>query len=231
MKPISKFFAPAALAAMAVMSTPAAAQVEGKVATSSISNAILGVPSFQTALSQVSATYAAQIEQLQTKRTELDGLLTPYDTNGNGTIDQGAETAAIQGAANLQQIQTLRAEINGLENQITAAQVYAVEQVLAQYQAALTEVATQQQIVMVVEPTSLLYAAEGADITAAVSTALAGKVSAVGIVPPAGWQPSNSGVQIFQEIQRTLLVQEARARAAQQQQQQQQGNTEAPAGR
>ncbi|MEO0870639.1 MAG: OmpH family outer membrane protein, partial [Pseudomonadota bacterium] len=71
--------------------------------------------------------------------------------------------------------------------------------------------------------------AEGADITAAVSTALAGKVSAVGIVPPQGWQPSNSGVQVFQEIQRRLLVQEARARAAQQQQQQ--GNAEAPAGR
>ncbi|MEM6856530.1 MAG: OmpH family outer membrane protein [Pseudomonadota bacterium] len=230
MKPLFKFFASATLAAMAVMTTPAAAQVEGKVATSSISNSILGVPSFQTALSQVSTTYAAQIEQLQTKRTELDTLLKPFDTNGNGTIDQGAETAAIQGAANLQQIQTLRAEINGLENQITAAQVYAVEQVLAQYQAALNEVATQQQIVMIVEPNSLLYAAEGADITAAVSTALAGKVSAVGIVPPAGWQPSNSGVQIFQEIQRTLLVQEARARAAQQQQQQQ-GNTEAPAGR
>ncbi|MEO0590929.1 MAG: OmpH family outer membrane protein [Pseudomonadota bacterium] len=228
MKPISKFFAPVALASLALMSAPAAAQVEGKVATASISNAILGVPSFQTALSQVRTTYAAQIEQLQAKRTQLDGLLTPYDTDGNGSIDQGAETIALQGGGNFQQIQTLRLEVSGLENQITAAQVYAVEQVLAQYQVALNEVATQQQIVMVVDPSSLLYAAEGADITAAVSTSLAGKVSAVGIVPPQGWQPSNSGVQIFQEIQRRLLLQEARARAAQQQQQ---GNAEAPAGR
>ena len=230
MKPISKFFASATFAALALAATPAAAQVEGKVATSSISNAILGVPSFRTALNQVRTTYAAQIEQVQTKRTELDGLLTPYDTNGNGSIDPGAETTALQGAANVQQIQTLRAEITGLENQITAAQVYAVEQVLAQYQAALTEVATQQQIVMVVDPASLLYASDGADITAAVATALSGKVSVVGIVPPQGWQPASTSVQIFQEIQRRLLVQEARARAAQQQQEQQ-GNTEAPAGR
>ena len=227
MKTITKLLATAGLAAATLTSVPAAAQVEGKIATASISGTLLRVQSLRTALQQVSQTYAAQLQTLQTKQTELSGLLTPYDTNGNGTIDQ-EETAGLQAAANFQQIQTIRAEIAGLENQVTAGQVYAVEQVLAQYQAALNEVAAAQQIVMVVDPASLQYVAAGADISEAVATSLNTKVPSVGNVPPAGWQPNPNSVQIFQEIQRRLLIQEARARAAQQQQQ---GNTEAPAGR
>ncbi|MEM9085470.1 MAG: OmpH family outer membrane protein [Pseudomonadota bacterium] len=228
MKTITKFIASASLAAAAFTTAPLAAQVQGSVATSSVSGTLLRVPSLTTAFQQVSTTYAAQLQTVQTKQTELNNLLTPYDTNSNGTIDQD-ETAALQSGANFQQIQTLRNEIGVIENQITGAQVYAVEQVLAQYQAALTEVAAAQQIVMVVDPASLQFAAEGADISGAVATNLAAKVTAVGIVPPAGWQPSPNSVQIFQDIQRRLVIQEARARAAQQQQEQQ--NTQAPAGR
>ncbi|MEO1730083.1 MAG: OmpH family outer membrane protein [Pseudomonadota bacterium] len=224
---MTKLLATVGLAAATLTSVPAAAQVEGKIATASISGTLLRVQSLRTALQQVSQTYAAQLQTLQTKQTELSGLLTPYDTNSNGTIDQ-EETASLQAAANFQQIQTIRNEIAGLENQITAGQVYAVEQVLAQYQSALNEVSAAQQIVMVVDPASLQYVAAGADISEAVATSLNTKVPAVGNVPPAGWQPNPNSVQVFQEIQRRLMIQEARARAAQQQQQ---GNTEAPAGR
>ncbi len=220
----------AGLTAATLTAVPAIAQVEGKVATSSIANAILGVPSFQTAFNQVSQTYAGQLQQIETKRTQLDELLKPYDTNSNGTIDQGAESDALQAGANLQQIQTLRGELSGLESQITAAQIYTVEQVLVQYQAALNDVAAAQQIVMVVDPGSLLYVAPGADITQAVSADLATKVTVVGNVPPQGYKPSQTGAQVLQEIQ-LRLVQQARARAAQEQQQQPEGNTEAPAGR
>ena len=228
MKTITKILTSASLAAAALTTAPLAAQVQGSVATASVSGTLLRVPGLTTALQQVSTTYAAQLQTVQTKQTELNNLLTPYDANSNGSIDQ-EETAALQGSPNFQQLQTLRGEIGVIENQITAAQIYAVEQVLAQYQAALTEVATAQQIVMVVDPASLQYAAQGADISEAVGTSLAAKVPAVGIVPPAGWQPNPNSVQVFQEIQRRLVIQEARARAAQQQQQQQ--TPQAPAGR
>lgn len=207
--------------------TPATAQVQGRLGTASISRALLGVPSLTTALQQVSTTYSAQLTEAQTKQTQLNDLLKPYDTNGNGTIDQ-PETAGLQAGATFQQIQTLRGEIAAIEEQVTAAQVYAVEQVLAQYQAAITEVATAQQIVMVVDPASLQYAAEGADITQLISTSLATKVPTVGIVPPPDWRPNPNSLQVFQEIQRRILIQNARAQAAQQQQQ---GNTQAPTGR
>ena len=185
MKTLTTMLVSAGLAAAALSAAPAAAQVEGKIATASISGALLRVQSLRTALAQVSQTYAAQLQTLDAKQTELTGLLTPYDTNGNGTIDQ-EETAGLQAGANFQQIQTIRGEIAVLENQVTAGQVYAVEQVLAQYQVALNEVAAAQQIVMVVDPASLQYVAPGADISEAVANSLNLKVPSVGNVPPAG---------------------------------------------
>ena len=129
------------------------------------------------------------------------------------------------------ELQTLEQEIQALNNQIDGARVYAVEQIIAQYSAALQDVTTRQQIKIVLEPGALLYAPPEADITQAVTTALNAKVPSVGVVPPAGWQPSREGVQIFQEVQQRLIA----ASIAQQQQQaagaQPQGNPAAPTGR
>lgn len=208
---------------------PAIAQAEGKVATASISRALLNTSALQNAFAQVSETYKAQIANAQTKQTELTGLLTPFDANGDGTIN-GNETAALEAASNYPQIQTLQAEIATIENQITQSQVFVVEQILQQYQAALTEVATQQQIAVVVDPGSLQFAKPEADVTALVTTALNAKVPQVQVVAPATYRPTQQSVQIFQEIQRRIMIQAARAQQ-QAAQQQQQGNTEAPAGR
>lgn len=206
---------------------PASAQVSGKVATSSVSRAVLGTTALQTALGQVRTTYAAQLQTAQAKQAELEGLIRGFDTNSDGQIDQ-AESAALQGAPNFTQIQTLRQEISGIEEQVSAAQVYAVEQVLTQYQAALGEVSTQQQIAMVIDPASLQYAGDGADITGAVTTSLNSKVSQVQIVPPANWRPNPNAVQVMQEINTILRIQQARQEQAQQQQA---GNQQAPTGR
>lgn len=224
-----KSLAVASLSVAAVTATvPATAQVQGKVATASISRALLNTAALQNAFAQVSETYQAQIANSQAKQTQLSGLLTPFDSNNDGQIS-GNETAALEAAPNYSQIQTLQSEIATIENQITQAQVFAVEQVLQQYQPALTEVATQQQIAIVVDPTSLQYAQVEADITELVTTALNAKVPQVQVVPPANYRPSQNTLQIFQEIQRRILIQAARAQ--QQAAQQQQGNTEAPAGR
>jgi Skp family chaperone for outer membrane proteins len=228
MKTFMKSLAVAGLAACTLATAmPAAAQVQGKVGTASISRALLGTTALQTALNQVGTTYKAQIDTAQAKQTELSGLLQPFDSNGSGSIDP-EERAAMEASANYARIQALQSEIDALETQVTAAQIYAVEQILAQYQAAMTEVATQQQIVMVVDPASLQFAAEGSDITGLLTTSLNTKVPSVGIVPPGNWRPRQDSVQVFQEINRRILLQQM---ALQQQQQQQQGNQQTPAGR
>jgi Skp family chaperone for outer membrane proteins len=224
---ISKLLAPAGLALAALAAIPAHAQVEGRMATVDISRTIIGTTAFQTAYEQVNTTYAQQNELRRTKATERQTLLGTFDKNGDKQVDD-AELAAKQATADFTKLQTLEQEIQALNNQIDGARVYAIEQIIVQYASALQEVTTKQQIKLVIDPSSLLYAPPEADITQQVTTALNGRVPAVGVVPPSGWQPSREGVQIYQEIQQRLIA----AQLAQQQQQAaQQGNTAAPVGR
>ena len=225
MKLTSKLLATGALALGTLATTaPATAQVQGNIATANVSRAIIGTTALQTAYNQIGTTYAPQIEQRQAKQQEVTTLLQPFDTNGNGQLDE-AELPAVQSSTSFAQIQTLEAEIGALTNQVNAARVYAVEQILTQYPAALTEVTTQQNIVVVFQPDTLQFAAQGADITAMVTTSLNAKVPSVGIVPPAEWRPARESASIFQEIQQTLLAAQRRQNA------QQQPAAQPPAGR
>jgi Skp family chaperone for outer membrane proteins len=223
----SKLIAPAGVALCALAALPAQAQVEGRIATVDISRAVLGTTAFQTAYEQVNTTYATQNELRRTKAQERQTLLATFDTNGDKQVDD-AELAAKQNSPDFAKLQTLEQEIQGLTNQIDAARVYAVEQVITQYGAALQEVTTKQQIKIVLDPGSLLFAAPEADVTQQITTALNAKVPSVGIVPPQGWQPARESVQLFQEIQQRLLTAQL---MQQRQQQQQQANPQAPAGR
>ncbi len=223
----TKLLAPAGLALTAVAALPVHAQVEGRIATVDISRTIIGTTAFQTAYEQVNQTYTQQNDLRRTKAQERQTLLQTFDTNGDKQVDD-AELAAKQSSPDFTKLQTLEQEIQALSNQIDGARIYAIEQIIMQYGAALQEVTTKQQIKLVVDPGSLLFAAPEADVTQQVTTALNAKVPSVQVVPPAGWQPSREGVQLFQEIQQRLI---AAQMAQQQAQQQQQANTAAPVGR
>lgn len=222
---LAKFFAPAGLALTALVALPAYAQVEGRVATVDIPRTIIGTTAFQTAYEQVNQTYTQQNDLRRTKAQERQTLLQTFDTNGDKQVND-AELAAKQGSADMTKLQTLEQEIQALNNQIDGARIYAIEQIIVQYGAALQEVTTAKQVKLVVDPGSLLFAVPEADISQQVTTALNAKVASAGVVPPAGWQPSREGVQIYQEIQQRLIA----AQMAQQQQQQQ-TTTAAPVGR
>lgn len=224
---LGKLLAPAGLALTALAALPASAQVEGRMATVDISGTIIGTTAFQNAYSEVNRTYTQQNDLRRTKSQERQTLLATFDTNGNKQVDD-AELAAKQGSADFTKLQTLEQEIQGLTNQIDGARIYAIEQIIVQYPAALRDVTTAQKIKLVISPDSLLFAPPEADITQQVTTALNAKVATVGVVPPANWQPSREGVQVFQEIQQRLL---AAAQIAQQQQAQQPAAAPAPVGR
>ncbi len=226
MTSFAKLLAPVILAGTAITAAPLAAQVTGAIATVDPARAIISTTALQTAYNQVGQTYTQQIELRRTKGQERQTLLQTFDTNGDKEVDD-AELAAKQNSPEFAQLQALEQEIAQLSNQVDSARVYAIEQVLAQYATALQEVVTQRQIQLVIDPATVVYIAPEGDITAQVTTSLNAKVTAVGIVPPAGWQPSREGVQLFQQIQQTLIT----AQMIQQQQQQQQGNAQAPTGR
>lgn len=220
-----------AVGALTSAAVPATAQVQGSFGTVDVSRVILGSTALEAAYQQVESTYSAQIAQLKTLSEQRQAVLKGIDTNGDNEVDD-AELKAAEGTQSLTNLQSLEGQIQQASNQIDAGRIFAIEQIYRQYLVTLPEVATANQVQMIVAPESLLYAPAEANMTTKVTTALNAKVTQVGIVPPAGWQPARSSVALFQEIQQTLvLAQVRRQQQAAAQQQQQQGNTEAPAGR
>jgi Skp family chaperone for outer membrane proteins len=229
MKTLTKLLGTVGLAAAAFTTAPAAAQVEGKIATIDTTRAIIGTDALRGAYELVTTTYKAQIDQRAAKQSELTELLRPFDTNGNGRIED-PELPALQNASNFQQFQQLEAEVNSLTNQVNSARIFAVEQIFQQFPAAIEEVANADQIQIIMPVDAVLYARNEADVTTKVTTSLNAKVPSVGVVPPQNYRPSQQGAALFQEIQQRLLTAQM-IQQRQQQQQQQQGNTQTPAGR
>jgi Skp family chaperone for outer membrane proteins len=195
MTTISKLLASAGLALTALASLPAHAQVDGRMATIDVTRTIIGTTAFQTAFEQVNTTYAQQNELRRTKIQERQTMLAKFDKNGDKQVDD-TEQVAMQKSADFPKLQTLEQEIVNLSNQVDGARIYAVEQIIVQYSSALQDVVNADQIKLVVDPGSVLFSVPEADITQKVVTALNARVPAVGVVPPAGWQPSRDGAHL-----------------------------------
>lgn len=219
----------ASLATATVVTAPASAQVQGNIATVNAPAAIINTNAFTTAYQQIGTTYKPQIDTIQARQQESQTLLQQLDTNKDNQLDE-AEQQAAQNTPQATRLQAIEQEVGQLTNQIEAARVYAIEQILAQYRPSLEQVVQQRQIQLVLSPEVVIYAPQAANITQQVTTALNAKVPSVQIVPPANWQPTRNAVALYQQIQQTLATAQA-LQAQQQAAQAQQQNPQAPSGR
>lgn len=215
---LSKTLAAASLAGAAIAATPAVAQVSGNIGVVNAPATIAASTALRTAYQQIGTTYAAQITQIQQKQTQSETLLKQLDKNNDGQLDQ-AEQQAAQTAPQMQQLRTLEQEMAQLSNQIDGARIYAIEQILQKYSAALQTVVTQNKIQLVLSPDAVAWSAPAANINEKVVAALNTAVPSVQIVPPQGWQPTQQSVGVFQQVQQMLMIASARQQAAAQQQQ------------
>ena len=221
MKYLLKPLAAASALAAALVAAPSTAQVNGNIGIINAPVAIINTNAFRTAYQQIGTNFATQIQTLQTRDQERQTLLQQLDTNNDGQLDETEQQAA-QGTTQATRIQAIDQEMTQLSNQIDAARVYAIEQILAQYGASLQEVVQQQNIQILLSPEAVVYAPTQANISQQVATALNGKVASVQIAPPQNWQPQRSSVAMFQQITQALMtVQALQAQQAAQQQQQQ----------
>nr|WP_241255239.1 OmpH family outer membrane protein [Altererythrobacter sp. BO-6] len=212
-----------------IAAAPASAQVQGNIATVNAPAAIINTNAFTTAYQQIGTTYKPQIDTIQARQQESQTLLQQLDTNKDNQLDE-AEQQAAQNTPQATRLQAIEQEVGQLTNQIEAARVYAIEQILAQYRPSLEQVVQQRQIQLVLSPEAVIYAPQAANITQQVTTALNAKVPSVQIVPPANWQPTRNAVALYQQIQQTLATAQA-IQAQQQAAQAQQQNPQAPSGR
>lgn len=205
------------------LSTTAAAQVNG-IATVDLPAAIASSQALQNAYQQIGQQYATQRQTISERQQTRQQLMQSFDFNANGTLDEN-EAAAMQDPNNatVQQIQALDQEIATLQNPINLARVFVVQQVAQQYSPAVQQVIAAQNIQFILDPSVVVYQAEGSDVTGPVVEALNTLVPAVNIIPPADFQPSEASIQLFQQVQQLLAfvaLQQQQAAAAQQQQQQ-----------
>nr|WP_298895590.1 OmpH family outer membrane protein [uncultured Altererythrobacter sp.] len=230
MKLFASLLAAASISTAAAMAVPATAQVQGNMATVNLPAAVINSNAFTTAYTQIATTYKPQFDTIQARQQEGQTLLQQLDTNSDGQLDE-AEQQAAQGSAQQTRLQAIDQEVTQLTDQIDAARVYAVEQILIQYRPALEQVVQQLNVQVVLSPETVVYAPPQANITQQVTAALNTRVPSVAIVPPQNWRPSRNVVAVYQQIQQTLAA--AQAIQAQQQaaQAQQQPTTQAPSGR
>ena len=210
----------AAIALSAVLAAPATAQVNG-IGVSDPALVVASSQALQTSYGQIATTFAAERTQLEQTQTQRDSLARPFDTDGDGQLDD-TERAALQANATvLQQIQTLEQSIAQTQQPITAARVYAIEQIAQQLGTAVQQVVAANNVQMIVAPSTVVWMADAADLTDEIAAALNALVPAVSTTPPQGWQPQRSSVDLYQQVQQILVaaaVQQAQQQAAQQQQ-------------
>jgi Skp family chaperone for outer membrane proteins len=205
----------AALALTAGLAVPAAAQVNG-IGVTEPAIAIAGSAALQAAYTQIGTTYAAQRTQLEQLQQQRDTLVRQFDTNNDGQLSDAEQQAAQANTTAVQQLQTLDQTIQQTQAPIQLARVYVIEQIAMQYGAAVQQVVTANNISLIVNPSTVVYAAEAVDVTDEIVARLNTLVPTVSSTVPAGWQPQRQSVQLYQEVQNMLLT-AAQQQAAQQQ--------------
>jgi len=190
-----------ALAAFAAV--PAAAQSNG-IAVADPSIAVAGSQALQTAYNQIGTTYQAQRTQLDGLNQQRAGLIRQFDTNGDQQLSQEEQTAAQANTAVIGQVNALDQQINTIQQPITLARVYVVEQIAPQLQAAVQQVIQTNNIQVLLSPAAALYIGPGVDVTDKIIAQLNATIPTVSTTVPAGWQPQQQSVQLFQQVAEIL---------------------------
>ncbi|WP_397575082.1 OmpH family outer membrane protein [Sphingorhabdus sp.] len=209
----------AALLSATAIAVPATAQVSG-IATAETSVAIARTKALGTAYQQIGTQYAGVVQQMQTKRQEINNINVQLDTNKDKELTQAELDAAIK-AKNplLTQLDEKQKEINTLQEPIILAQLYAVEQIAVKYEAAQQAVVAAKKISVILAPDAFVWAPEAVDVTSAITAELDKAIPTASITPPAGYRPSRQIGALYQQIQQLFnnaaQMQAAQAAAAQ----------------
>ena len=191
MKPaLAAGLAVAALTAPAV-SNPAMAQAATRIGIVNLPAVVANSTAYQTAQTQRQTTYAAQIQQAETRRQQLQTQIQPLLTAFNNARQSGGDQAALQQqAAQLQQLQqTGQAELQQILAPVALSTAYVEEQIQDQLQAAVNAAATGAGVQVILSPDTVLYADNSLTLNQAVLDQLNRLIPSAQLVPPQGWLP------------------------------------------
>ena len=221
-----KHIVAAMLAAPATLlfAAPAQAQVNG-IAYANPTTVVGNSKAFAAANAQIATTYKTAFDQIKARREalqkEVEPLLLQIDTNKDKNVTdeeiKAAQTAKNPALDRLKTAQTTaETDVARLTNPAARAELFAIESILRQYEAAQMRVVTARKVGVVLSPEVFMYAPESADISPAITAELDKAVPSVSIAPPADWQPARETLAIQQQLIQLQQVRAYQAQAAQQ---------------
>ena len=196
MKKIKLILAALVLAVPAALSAPAYGQARA-VGVVSIEGAIQQSNAYRTAAQQIQTTYAAQIQQAQTRQQQLDAELAPLrQAYQQAQQAPGATAESVRPAAQALQARqaSAQAELNQIRAPYLTALAYVREQIALHADAALTAAMTASGVDLVLNPEAVLRLGQNspANLTPSVAAQLNTRVPSAQITLPAGWQPGDT---------------------------------------
>ncbi|WP_299327941.1 OmpH family outer membrane protein [Parasphingopyxis sp.] len=178
-----------------VAATPAHAQARG-VGVVGVDAAIQQTTAYQAAVAQIQSTYAAQIQQAQTRAQALQAELLPLQQAAQAAqqANPNAQTPPAAVTTFTQRRQAAEQELATLNRPVTLAQQYVREQIAIHFNDSLEAAMTASNVDLVLEPNAVAALAPNtaANITPAVTTQLNTRVPSVQAIPPAGWNPGDT---------------------------------------
>ncbi len=190
---------------------PAAAQAQ-KVAVVNLPAIVVNSSAYKTAQTQRQTTYAAQLQQAETRRQALQAQLDPLVTAFN-TARAAAnpnQTSLQQQAQQIQQIQQQgQNELNQILAPVALSQAYVEEQINDKIGTAVENAAKAQGVTLILSPDTVLYADNAHNLNEAVLAQLNSLLPSAQLVPPTGWLPRE-----LREQQEAAAAQAAAAPAA-----------------
>ncbi|MDC0886502.1 OmpH family outer membrane protein [Altererythrobacter sp.] len=207
-------------ASAAALTAPVAAQqVAPGVGVVNLPAVVANSNAFQAAQTQRPTTFAAQIQQAETRRQQIAAQLQPLMTKFNtdrqaATPDRGALQ---QQAAQIQQIeQSGQRELQQILAPVAASQAYVQEQIEDKLDEAVQAAAAKKGVTLILDAAQgqVIFAAANYNITQDVLAELNTLIPAAQLVPPQGWVPRE--VRQQQEVQAAAQAAQAAAPATQQ---------------
>ncbi|WCT75071.1 OmpH family outer membrane protein [Sphingomonas naphthae] len=181
----------AAIAAVALMAVPAFAQV----ATANLDAAVANSAAMKAARTQIQTQYKAQIDASAAREQALQKEIQPLASELQ-TLQAAGNTppATLQAKTTAYQtrIQSAQRELQTLSLPFARPNAYAQEQVAAKLDQAVRQAMTAKNVVLLVQPESVLAAAPAGDLTGDITTQLDALVKTASIAVPANWQPGQS---------------------------------------
>ncbi|MFC4295041.1 OmpH family outer membrane protein [Novosphingobium tardum] len=192
---LSKALVPLALALAAspmIAVAPASAQVVKGIAVANPSAIVALSNAFKNAETQRPVTYKAQIDQANSRKTQIEAQIRPLATklDADARATNPNQASIQQQYMQLQQIeQSGQQEINQILQPIALSRAYVIEQISDKLEQATKSAMAKQKVTLLLDSQAVVQADQPYNLNQAILNELNALIPNAQLVPPAGWLP------------------------------------------